>query len=218
MLKPTKYRTITAIILALGLFKSSTALSGDSIQQRVEARIASSEQLRDTRIGVHVEASLVILTGEVRLYEQKLISERLAWTTPGVFEVDNEIQVSPKLPLSDTAIERKIREIVHAHERFRAAAVVVKVANGMVRLHGSFLGYSDPSDLKHRVAEIEVVIGIEVSAWFLARLENRQYGVGVNSQRCFDGYVTSRSQPPGRLVLYYCGGSRDLTRLELIGA
>jgi len=38
----------------------------------------------------------VVLTGKVRLYEQKLIADRIAWTTPGVFEVDNEIQVVSK--------------------------------------------------------------------------------------------------------------------------
>ena len=62
----------------------------------------------DARIEVHVEELLVMLTGRVKIYRQKLISSRIAWTTRSVVEVDNEIRVVPKLPVSDTAIERKI--------------------------------------------------------------------------------------------------------------
>ena len=48
--------------------------------------------------------------------------------------------------------------------------MVTKVDNGRVRLQGSFLVYSEPTDLKYRVAEIEGVVDIEISANFFARL------------------------------------------------
>ena len=60
---------------------------------------------------------LVVLTGQVRLYEQKLVRDRIAWTNSGVFEVDNEIRVIPKSPLSEEAIEREIRKIVTTGRR-----------------------------------------------------------------------------------------------------
>ena len=159
------------LLLMLVLFQVTPVLarSDDLIQREIEAQIAGSMMLRDTRIEVHVEQRLVVLTGQVRLYEQKLISDRIAWTTLGVFEVDNEIRVVPKQPLSDAGIERKIKEIVEADERFRAAGVVVRVNNGAVFLKGSFLGFRDPSILKHKVAEIEGVVDIKISAAFLAR-------------------------------------------------
>ena len=136
--------------------------------------------MEDTQIDVHVEDRLVVLTGKVRLYEQKLVSERLAWTTPGVFEVDNELRVVPRTPLNDTAIERKIREIVYTHERFRVAGVIASVEEGRVRLQGGFLRYSDPVDLKHRIAEIEGVVEIDISARFLSRPENSSASVSVD--------------------------------------
>jgi len=68
--------------------------------------------LKDTRIDLHVQDRLVVLAGQVRLYEQKLVSDRIAWTNSGVFEVDNEIRVIPKSRLSDEAIERNIRKII----------------------------------------------------------------------------------------------------------
>ncbi|MEN8167903.1 MAG: BON domain-containing protein [Pseudomonadota bacterium] len=158
------------LLLILALFQVTPALarSDDLIQREIEMQIAESTALRSTRIEVHVEERLVVLSGEVRLYEQRLIAERISWTTLGVFEVDNEIRVVPKLVLSDAAIEQKIREIVKADERFRATGLVVRVNNGKVFLSGSFLDFHDPSILKHKVAEIEGVVGIEVHAAFLA--------------------------------------------------
>ncbi len=159
------------LLLILVLFQASPVLarSDDVIQREIEAQIAESAILRDTLIEVRVEKRLVVLTGQVRLYEQKLISDRIAWTTLGVFEVDNEIRVAPKVPVADAAIEHKIREIVKTDERFHGVGVVVAVDNGVVSIQGSFFGLSDPVFLKHKVAEIEGVVDINIRATFLAR-------------------------------------------------
>lgn len=159
-------------LLMLSLFQITVAQARSDalIQREIEAQIADSEQLAGARIEVHVEQRLVILTGDVRIYEQKLVSERIAWTMTGVFEVDNEIRVMPKIPLTDTAIERKVMEIVITDDRFRAAGVSVQVNNGKVHLRGNFINFSDPATLKHKVAEIEGVIDIDIHATFLARL------------------------------------------------
>ncbi len=88
-----------------------------------------------------------------RLYKQRLIADRIAWTTLGVFEVYNEIRA------------------------------VVRVNNGKVSLKGSFLGFRDPSILKHKVAEIEGAVDIKINAAFLARSSGTEGGAGVNPQR-----------------------------------
>ncbi len=166
------------LLLILSLFQASPVLarSDDLIQQEIEAQIVKNVKLRDTLIKVHVEQRQVVLTGEVRLYEQKLVSDRIAWTTMGVFEVDNELQVIPKRPVSDAAIKRKIGEIIKADERFRAAGVVVRVNNGEVFFKGNFHDFRDPSMLKHKIAEIEGVIEIKISAAFLARSSSTEGG------------------------------------------
>ena len=83
--------------------------------------------------------------------------------------MDNEIRVVPKTPLSDGDIEQRIRDIVNGEERFAAAVLVIRVSNGEVSLKGRFLGYRDPSLLKHKIAEIEGVMSIKIGADFLAR-------------------------------------------------
>ena len=56
--------------------------------------------------------------------------------------------------------------MLKSDERFRAAAVELRVNDGEVFLKGSFVNIRDPSRLKHMVAEIEGVIEIRVSAVF----------------------------------------------------
>ena len=161
---------LSLMMLSLFQITVAQARSDELIQREIEAQIAHSEQFAGARIEVHVEQRLVILTGDVRIYEQKLVSERIAWTTTGVFEVDNEIRVMPKIPLTDTAIERKVAEIVVNDDRVRAAGVSAQVSKGKVLLRGNFVNFSDPTALKHKVAEIEGVTDIEMQATFLARL------------------------------------------------
>jgi len=97
-----------------------------------------------------------------------LITDRMAWKTMGVLEVENEIRVIPKVPLSDTEIERSIRGIVKADVRFHSSSVEIVVNNGEVSIQGSFAGIGDPVILKHKVAEIEGVVYIRITATFLA--------------------------------------------------
>jgi len=149
-------------------FQAPPAIArGDGLMQReIEAKIAQTKVLRGTQIEVRVVQRLVVLTGQVRLYEQKLIGGRIAWTAVGVFEVENDILVMPTVLVSDNDIDLKIRKIIQADKRFIAAAVELSVNNGEVRLSGKFANLHDPSRLKHRVAEIEGVLNITMNAKF----------------------------------------------------
>lgn len=161
---------LSVLLFIATLFQLTPALarSDDSIQREIEAQIAESAELRGTTIKVHVQERLVVLTGQVRLYEQHLIGARIAWTTAGVFEVDNEVRVVPEAVWTDAALERKIREIVQADERFRVAVAEVTVNNGEVFLKGKFLDFRIPSALKHRVGKIEGVVNIKLDAAIVA--------------------------------------------------
>lgn len=166
-----KCMTVTIVVLLFSLLQATAvwARSDENLQRDIEAQLAESKKLGGTRIVVHVDDGLVVLAGNVQIYEQKLVGGRIAWTTPGVLEVDNEIRVVPRVPLSDMAIERKIREILKGNARFRASGVLVQVSEGRVFLRGSFVDFSDPSRLKHKVAEIEGVVSIDMDAVFLAQ-------------------------------------------------
>ena len=170
MMKQTQTnKTLLIVIVLMTLFFQTTpaiARSDGFMQREIKAKIAQTKVLRGTQIEVRVVQRLVVLTGQVRLFEQKLIGGRIAWTAAGVYEVENDILVVPTMPVSDNSIDLKIRKIIQADKRFIAAAVELSVNNGEVRLSGKFANLHDPSRLKHRVAEIEGVLDIKMNAEF----------------------------------------------------
>ena len=160
-------------IFAVSLFcitaSFSSAASPDSeLRRLIEDRLTASEMLQDAQIGVHVENSTVVLIGEVKLLEQKLVTDRVAWTTPGVYEVENEIKIKADSSYSDSAISKMISEIIERDARYRTGVVNFTVRDGKVYLKGNFLKFSDPVSLKHRIARIAGVTGIEISSTFIA--------------------------------------------------
>jgi osmotically-inducible protein OsmY len=153
-------------LLGITHVPQTLALSDETIKQRIEETASNTSELRGTKVGVAVEDSYVVLYGEVRLYIQKMTYERIAWQTMGVVEVDNEIRVVPVVPVADTAIERKIREILRTYRRFHGAQVKIRVKEGSVFIRGTLEHPRDILFFKHQVAEIEGVIAIEIEAAF----------------------------------------------------
>ena len=144
------------------------AMSDKIIKQRIEDEAAGTINLRETKVQLAVEDGYVVLYGTVGLYIQKMLYEQITWKTKGVVEVDNEIRVVPRLAQSDTVIERKIMELFLIHRRFQDLNIIVTVVKGAVKIHITPDHPSDVLFLKHRVAEIEGVISINIQAKFIA--------------------------------------------------
>ena len=96
-----------------------------------------------------------------------MLYEQIAWKTKGVAAVDNEIRVVPGFPQTDTAIERKIMELVQTHSRFQGVDVTVTVIKGTVHIRATLEHPRDVLFLKRRVAEITGVIDINIQAKFI---------------------------------------------------
>jgi osmotically-inducible protein OsmY len=68
--------------------------SHDAIEQKdVENAIARSWSLDDFDIQVRVSGTTVTLSGTVNSWYQKEEAERIAWNTPGIWHVENELSV-----------------------------------------------------------------------------------------------------------------------------
>ena len=94
------------LLVAVGLMSAvpllpAHALSNDVLRQRIEAQARNDKRLEGTRVVVAVQDGGVVLSGSVWLYRQKMLYERIAWRTYGVVEVDNEIQVEPRVQVPD---------------------------------------------------------------------------------------------------------------------
>ena len=73
----------------------------DAIEQKdVEDAIARSWSVDDSEIKVNVSGTTVTLTGTVSSWYQKEEAARIAWNTPGIWRVVNELVVDYKYALS----------------------------------------------------------------------------------------------------------------------
>ena len=97
-----------------------------------------------------------------------MLFEKIAWKTEGVAEVENEIQIVPKSPQTDAAIERRIKEILQTYKQFQGFIVSISVEAGAVDVRIRLNHPADVIFLKKRIAEIEGVISIDIQAKFIA--------------------------------------------------
>lgn len=68
--------------------------SHDAIEQKdVEDAIGRSWSVDDNDIHVSVSGTTVTLTGTVNSWYQKTEAARIAWNTPGIWHVENELEV-----------------------------------------------------------------------------------------------------------------------------
>ncbi len=160
---------LVALIITLFLIApvpQASAISDKIIKQRIESEVSETFRLKGTKVEVAVEDGYVVLYGAVDLYIQKMLYGQIAWKTKGVFEVDNEIRVAPKLPRNDADIKRNIMAVIHSHRRLQGVNLKIAVQRGAVRIHAVFGHAGDVLFFKHRVAEIEGVITINIIAKF----------------------------------------------------
>lgn len=146
----------------------STPMSDDAVKQKIESEASKTLNLRTAKVNVAVENGYVVLYGTVDRYIQKMLYEKITWKTEGVFEVDNEIKVVPKLPQTDAAIDRKIKEILQTYRQFQGVNISVAVKAGAVDIRITLNHPADILFLKNRIGEIDGVVSIDIMAKFIA--------------------------------------------------
>jgi osmotically-inducible protein OsmY len=65
------------------------------LKRRIEEALVRSAETDADRIQVEVRGDRIVLSGKVRSWAERREAERVAWSAPGVTEVDNLIRIAP---------------------------------------------------------------------------------------------------------------------------
>lgn len=75
--------------------------SHDAIEQRSVEKALGRSNIDDSEINVKVSGTTVTLSGTAVSWEQKEEAERIAWKTPGIWNVKNELEIEYYYSLVD---------------------------------------------------------------------------------------------------------------------
>jgi osmotically-inducible protein OsmY len=71
------------------------AVKPQNIEDKIKSAFQRNALLDSRRIKIETSGGKVILSGSVRSWGERAEAQWLAWAAPGVFEVENDIKISP---------------------------------------------------------------------------------------------------------------------------
>jgi osmotically-inducible protein OsmY len=87
-------RRLTGVRGVTNLVTVKPRVAPSQLKQRIEEALLRTARNDAQRITVDVQGSRIVLSGTVRSWVEKREAERVAWSAPGVTEVENRIQIS----------------------------------------------------------------------------------------------------------------------------
>lgn len=109
------------------------------MKRQVEKKLTTDAELKNNRIGVQVDNSVVTLTGSVDTAAEKTKAEELA-RVDGIARVVNQLEVGSQgagAAVSDTVITAKVKAAMMGDDALKPSNISVTTNNGVVILTGT---------------------------------------------------------------------------------
>lgn len=116
------------------------SMSDTEIRIAINEKWLQADEEMFRKVNLQVQEGRVLLTGNVRLPEQRIEAVRLCWQVPGVREVINEIEVSDKSGLGnlarDTWISTQLRSTILFDSAVASINYSIETVNQVIYLMG----------------------------------------------------------------------------------
>jgi len=132
------------------------------VQQAVLRELKWDTRVKETDVGVEVDAGVVTLTGTVSSWGKRLAAQEAAHRVDGVLDVANDVQV--KIPgtaaRTDTDIAHAVRYALDWNVFVPDARIQSTVSDGWVTLEGDVDYWKQRDDAERAVRDLAGVRGI----------------------------------------------------------
>ena len=136
--------------------------SDGEIKNQVLRELKWDSRIGWSKIGVEVLKGVVMLTGVVSSYAQKLAAQDAAHRISGVLDVANDVEVKPDVTLvkSDAEIALAVRHVLLWDALVPDERIKSTVSEGWVTLEGDVDFWHQRQDAEQTVLRLEGVIGV----------------------------------------------------------
>lgn len=86
-------RRLTGVRGVTNLITVKPSVTPSELKKKIEDALVRDAQIDADRITIEVQGSKAILKGTVRSWAEKEEAERVAWSAPGIMDVENRIQI-----------------------------------------------------------------------------------------------------------------------------
>ncbi len=129
-------------------------------EQVIMNRLKDNEQLEITELEVWVWNGTAYIKGTVPSMSQKRLAGEVASQVTGVREVANMLRVAASPVTGDAELKRHIRQALGRDPRIYQFKIYLRVANGVVYLHGLVNNANEKHLIEHEIWAVPGVRGI----------------------------------------------------------
>lgn len=139
------------------------AIDDFGVQTNLSQRLYASSDTKYRNLGLEVVEGRVLMTGRVATQEDRIEAARLAWSTPGVAEVINEVEISDEttslIRPRDMWISTQLRTRLMTDADVRQLNYHIETLHGTVYLFGIA---QDEAELERAISHADTIRGVDL--------------------------------------------------------